>query len=114
MIMTMKIMKTNYLGEIYFEIKDFIQEAKIFSDLELLMNNLEKADFIGTPELNDFLNKLDSVNKHLQELKKALTSTATFYYSQNILNEVDRINDIQTKVILLHHKLNTYKDEQRT
>lgn len=101
----MKNIKDNYLHDIYFEIKDFIQESKIFNDLELIMNNLEKADFIAIPELNDFLNKLDSVNKYVQEIKKALTKTANLYYSQNIYNEVIRLNDMQSKIIVLTHKL---------
>ena len=101
----MKNIKDNYLHDIYFEIKYFIQEAKIFNDLELIMNNLEKADFIGIPELNDFLNKLDSVKKYLQEIKKALTSMPIFNHSQNIQNEVIRLNDMQSKIIVLTHKL---------
>jgi hypothetical protein len=101
----MKNIKDNYLHDIYFEIKDFIQEAKIFNDLELIMNNLEKADFIGIPELNDFLNKLDSVKKYLQEIKKALTSMPIFNHSQNIQNEVIRLNDMQSKIIVLTYKL---------
>jgi hypothetical protein len=101
----MKNIKDNYLHDIYFEIKEFVLDIKIFKDLELIMNNLEKADFIGVPELNDFLNKLNSVNKYLQEIKKALTETNTRYYSQNIYNEIIRINDMQSKIIVLTHKL---------
>lgn len=101
----MKNINDNYLHDIYFEIKDFVVDIKIFKDLELIMNNLEKADFIGIAELNDFLNKLNSVNKYLQEIKKALTETNTLYYSQNIYNEIIRINDMQSKIIVLTHKL---------
>ena len=101
----MKNINDNYLHDIYFEIKDFVLDIKIFKDLELIMNNLEKADFIGVPELNDFLNKLDSVKNYLQEVKKALTSMPIFNHSQNIQNEVIRLNDMQSKIIVLTHKL---------
>ena len=101
----LKIMQSNYLGKIFIEIKDFINGNVIFNDLHKIMNNLEKADSIGVAEIHEFLEKLNYANYSLQEIKSGLQNWEKIIYSQNIQNEIIRINDIQTKIILLHDKL---------
>ena len=102
----LKIMKTNnYLEKVFIEIKDFINGNVIFNDLQKIMNNLEKADSIEIAEIQEFLQKLNSANYSLQEIKIGLQNWDKIIYSQNIQNEIIRINDIQTKIILLHDKL---------
>jgi hypothetical protein len=68
-------------------------------------NNLEKADSIGFAEIQNFLEKLNSANYSLQEIKVGLQKWDKVIYSMNIQNEINRINDIQTKIILLHEKI---------
>ena len=69
------------------------------------MNNLEKADSIRVDEIQEFLEKLNSANYSLQEIKVGLQKWDKVIYSMNIQNEINRINDIQTKIILLHEKI---------
>ena len=101
----LKIMQSNYLGKIFIEIKDFINGNVIFNDLHKIMNNLEKADSIEVAEIHEFLEKLNSANYSLQEIKSGLQKWDKTIYSMNIQNEINRINDMQTKIILLHDKL---------
>jgi hypothetical protein len=95
----------NYLEKIFVEIKDFINGNVIFNDLQKIMNNLEKADSIDFAEIQNFLEKLNSANYSLQEIKVGLQKWDKVIYSMNIQNEINRINDIQTKIILLHEKI---------
>ncbi len=106
MNLILKTMQTNnYLEKIFVEIKDFINGNVIFNDLQKIMNNLEKADSIGFSEIQNFLEKLNSANYSLQEIKVGLQKWDKVIYSMNIQNEINRINDIQTKIILLHEKI---------
>ena len=101
----LKIMQINYLENIFIEIKDFINGNVIFNDLHKIMNNLEKADSIGVAEIQEFLEKLNHANYSLQEIKVGLQKWDKVIYSLNIQNEINRINDMQTKIILLHEKI---------
>jgi len=106
MNLILKTMQTNnYLEKIFVEIKDFINGNVIFNDLHKIMNNLEKADSIRVDEIQEFLEKLNSANYSLQEIKVGLQKWDKVIYSMNIQNEINRINDIQTKIILLHEKI---------
>jgi len=106
MNLILKTMQTNnYLEKIFVEIKDFINGNVIFNDLQKIMNNLEKADSIRVDEIQEFLEKLNSANYSLQEIKVGLQKWDKVIYSMNIQNEINRINDIQTKIILLHEKI---------
>ena len=106
MNLILKTMQTNnYLEKIFVEIKDFINGNVIFNDLQKIMNNLEKADSIDFAEIQNFLEKLNSANYSLQEIKVGLQKWDKVIYSMNIQNEINRINDIQTKIILLHEKI---------